>query len=104
MTSLKIGNLNSCMMAQALAENALTQLLKPAIQIRMVLKLPLRQTQGFIDYLLELMKRSDLNSPDYSTLSARTLGLSTPRLILFNIMTITCISKWLQQYESSLFG
>ncbi len=92
------------MMAQALAENALTQLLKPAIQIRMVLKLPLRQTQGFIDYLLELMKRSDLNSPDYSTLSARTLGLSTPRLILFNIMTITCISKWLQQYESSLFG
>ncbi len=51
--------------------------IEACLQIRMILKFPLRQTQGFINYLLELMKRPDLKSPDYSTLSARnsTLGL-----------------------------
>ncbi len=55
--------------------------IEACLQIRMILKFPLRQTQGFINYLLELMKRPDLKSPDYSTLSARnsTLGLTTPR-------------------------
>ena len=38
--------------------------------MRVLLKLPLRQTQGFIQSLLDLMQL-ELATPDYSTLSRR---------------------------------
>ena len=49
--------------------------------LRMVFKLPLRQTQGFIDNLLLLFGRPHLRCPDYTLLSKRlnTLGNTTPR-------------------------
>lgn len=49
-------------------------------EIRQVYRLPLRQTQGFINSLFQIM-RLDLESPDFSTLSKRlgALNISTPR-------------------------
>ena len=49
-------------------------------EIRQVFKLPLRQTQGFIDSLFKIM-RLPLRCPDFSTLSKRlrALNIKTPR-------------------------
>ena len=43
--------------------------------MRVLLRLPLRQTQGFIQSLLDLMQL-DLATPDYSTLSRREGSLA----------------------------
>ncbi len=49
--------------------------------LRLVFKLPLRQTQGFIDSLLKEMGHTEFTCPDYSSLSKRLskLGFKTPR-------------------------
>lgn len=49
--------------------------------LRMVFKLPLRQTQGFIENILEMLGCKNLQCPDYTLLSRRLsrLGLKTPR-------------------------
>lgn len=49
-------------------------------EIRQVYRLPLRQTQGFINSLFQIM-RLDLECPDFSTLSKRlgALNINTPR-------------------------
>ena len=48
--------------------------------LRLVFKLPLRQTQGFIDSLLKEMGYTTFSCPDYSCLSKRLskLGFKTP--------------------------
>ncbi|WP_114783420.1 transposase [Vibrio tetraodonis] len=50
--------------------------------LRLVFKLPFRQTQGFIDSLLTGMGYTEFTCPDYSLLSKRQskLGFKTPRL------------------------
>lgn len=49
--------------------------------LRMVFKLPLRQAQGFIENVLEMLGRDDLQCPDYTLLSKRLseLAIETPR-------------------------
>lgn len=49
--------------------------------LRMVFKLPLRQTQGFIENLLDILGREHLQCPGYTLQSKRLsqLGFSTPR-------------------------
>ena len=49
-------------------------------ELRKVLKLPLRQTQGFIDSIFRIQEL-DIKCPDFGTLSRRLerLGLDTPR-------------------------
>ncbi len=49
--------------------------------LRIVFKLPLRQAQGFIENLLEMLGRGHLQCPDYTLLSKRLsqLKLITPR-------------------------
>ena len=49
--------------------------------LRLVFKQPLRQTQGFIDSLLQEMGYTNLSCPDFSCLSKRLskLGLKTPK-------------------------
>jgi hypothetical protein len=49
--------------------------------LRMVFKLPLRQTLGFITNILNMMGYPHLDCPDYSLLSKRLnkLGLNTPK-------------------------
>jgi len=48
--------------------------------LRQVYHLPLRQTEGFVRSLLRLMQ-VDLNTPDYSCLSRRSISLELKRLI-----------------------
>lgn len=49
--------------------------------LRMVFKLPLRQSQGFIENILDMLGLQTLQCPDYTLLSKRlnTLGFSTPK-------------------------
>jgi hypothetical protein len=49
--------------------------------LRLVFKFPLRQTQGFIENLFEMLGMEHLQCPDYTLLSKRLcqLGLSSPR-------------------------
>jgi hypothetical protein len=49
--------------------------------LRMVFKLPLRQTQGFIENILEMLGLGNLQCPDYTLLSKRLcqLGFDTPK-------------------------
>ncbi|MFY2510403.1 transposase [Vibrio pectenicida] len=49
--------------------------------LRLVFKLPFRQTQGFIDSLLTEISYTEFTYPDYSLLSKRLskLGFKTPR-------------------------
>lgn len=49
-------------------------------ELRKVLKLPLRQTQGFIDSIFRIQKL-EISCPDFGNLSKRLkrLGLKTPR-------------------------
>ncbi len=48
-----------------------------ALSLRMVLHLPLRQVEGFLDSLLRLMEL-DLNAPDHTTLSRRSKDVDLP--------------------------
>ena len=48
-----------------------------ALTLRMVLHLPLRQTEGFLDSLLRLMEL-DLKAPDHTTLSRRNKDVDVP--------------------------
>ena len=48
-----------------------------ALTLRMVLHLPLRQTEGFLDSLLRLME-FDLEAPDHTTLSRRNQDVDLP--------------------------
>jgi hypothetical protein len=50
-----------------------------ALTLRLVFRLPLRQTEGFLDSLLGLMGL-DLKAPDHTTLSRRNQILQVPRL------------------------
>jgi len=52
--------------------------------LRMVFKLPLRQTQGFIENILEMFSTDNLQCPDYTLLSKRLcqLGFDTPKFKL----------------------
>ena len=49
--------------------------------LRMVFKLPLRQTQGFIENILEMLGQNNFQYPDYTLLSKRLakLGFETPK-------------------------
>ena len=49
--------------------------------LRMVFKFPLRQTQGFIENILEMLRLETLQCPDYTLLSKRLsqLGFKTPK-------------------------
>ena len=49
--------------------------------LRMVFKFPLRQTQGFIENILEMLGQKNLQCPDYTLLSKRLsqLGFDTPK-------------------------
>lgn len=49
--------------------------------LRLIFKLPLRQTQGFVDSILKKMGYLDFTCPDYSSLSKRLslLGIKTPK-------------------------
>lgn len=49
--------------------------------LRMVFKLPLRQTQGFIENILEMLGQNNFQCPDYTLLSKRLakLGFETPK-------------------------
>ena len=49
--------------------------------LRMVFKLPLRQTQGFIENILEMFSADNLQCPNYTLLSKRLcqLGFDTPK-------------------------
>ncbi|WP_220783716.1 transposase, partial [Shewanella sairae] len=73
--------------------------------LRMVFKLPLRQTQGFIDNLLQLLESPHLRCPDYTLLSKRlnTLGITTPRFknnerMESNIVAIAIDSTGLKRF------
>jgi hypothetical protein len=48
-----------------------------ALTLRMVFRLPLRQTEGFLDSLLRLMVL-DLKAPDHTTLSRRNKDVDVP--------------------------
>ncbi|TDI36120.1 MAG: hypothetical protein E2P02_25985, partial [Acidobacteria bacterium] len=48
-----------------------------ALTLRMVFRLPLRQTEGFLDSLLRLMEL-DLKAPDHTTLSRRNKDVDVP--------------------------
>jgi len=48
-----------------------------ALTLRVVFRLPLRQTEGFLDSLLSLMGL-DLEAPDHSTLSRRNQTVEVP--------------------------
>ena len=48
-----------------------------ALTLRIVLRLPLRQTEGFLDSLLRLMDL-DLKAPDHTTLSRRNKNVDVP--------------------------
>jgi hypothetical protein len=50
-----------------------------ALTLRVVFRLPLRQTEGFLDSLLSLMGL-DLKAPDHSTLSRRNQSVEVPPL------------------------
>ena len=50
-----------------------------ALTLRVVFHLPLRQTEGFLDSLLNLMSL-DLKAPDHSTLSRRNHDVEVPPL------------------------
>ncbi len=50
-----------------------------ALTLRVVFRLPLRQTEGFLDSLLSLM-RLDLKAPDHTTLSRRNQTVEVPPL------------------------
>ena len=49
--------------------------IETALTLRLVFKLPLRQTEGFLQSLLSLM-RVDLDAPDHTTLSRRSRHLN----------------------------
>ena len=48
-----------------------------ALTLRLVFRLPLRQTEGFLDSLLNLMDL-DLKAPDHTTLSRRNQNVDVP--------------------------
>lgn len=48
-----------------------------ALTLRAVFRLPLRQTEGFLDSLLRLMEL-DLKAPDHTTLSRRNKDVDVP--------------------------
>lgn len=48
--------------------------IETALTLRLVFRLPLRQTEGFVRSVLTLM-RADLEAPDHTTLSRRSQGL-----------------------------
>ena len=50
-----------------------------ALTLRVVFRLPLRQTEGFLDSLLNLMSL-DLKAPDHTTLSRRNQTVEVPPL------------------------
>jgi hypothetical protein len=50
-----------------------------ALTLRVVFRLPLRQTEGFLDSLLSLMSLN-LKAPDHTTLSRRNQIVEVPRL------------------------
>ena len=50
-----------------------------ALTLRVVFRLPLRQTEGFLDSLLSLMGL-DLKAPDHTTLSRRNQTVEVPPL------------------------
>ncbi|MGR5230597.1 IS5 family transposase [Photobacterium damselae] len=73
--------------------------------LRMVFKRPLRQTQGFIEDLLEMLGRQSLQCPDYTLLSKRlsSLGLTSPKFkrgegINSDIVAIAIDSTGLKQF------
>ena len=53
--------------------------IRTALTLRVVFGLPLRQTEGFLDSLLNLMSR-DLKAPDHTTLSRRNQIIVVPPL------------------------
>lgn len=54
--------------------------IETCLMFRQLFRLPLRQTEGFVCSLVKLMAL-DLNIPDYSTLSKRSIGLPLQQLI-----------------------
>ncbi len=56
---------------------------REALTLRVVFRLPLRQTEGFLDSLLRLMQL-DLKAPDHTTLSRRNkdVDVSSPSRVL----------------------
>lgn len=50
------------------------------LMLRQVYRLPLRQTEGLVGSLVDLMKL-DLEAPDYTTLSKRSVSLELQRLV-----------------------
>ena len=50
-----------------------------ALTLRLVFRLPLRQTEGFLDSLISLMGL-DLKAPDHTTLSRRNQIVKVPPL------------------------
>ena len=50
------------------------------LMLRQVYKLPLRQTQGFLDSLVKLMNL-DMSAPDYSNTSRRSVSLKLQNLM-----------------------
>ena len=69
--------------------------IETALTLRLIFKLPLRQTEGFLHSLLALMG-FDLSSPDYTTLSRRgqrldrTLGVGAWLLSLASVGERRC--------------
>jgi hypothetical protein len=64
--------------------------------VRQVFKLPLRQTEGFMCSVIDMMGL-DLSIPDYSCISKRSIGLKLKRLFDSSDIKVYCKDQWHQE-------